>query len=100
VSTLLTELSATAHTFSCEAAAAKAQAMGARGLQTAEEARAAAAGAEAQALSVSVYGIAARHPNQHQHTDGTGVTRSLTRIKVFCLSTFEDMDEPLPAAVA
>lgn len=52
IATKLTELAATADSLSCEAAAAKAQALGAQGLHQAEEARGAAAAAEAQALRV------------------------------------------------
>lgn len=89
MSTLLTELSAQAHTFSCEAAAAKAQAMGARGLQTAEEARAAAAGAEAEALRVSVYGSTAGHLYQPQHRPYGAGTSTHAKIVAF-MGHFQD----------
>lgn len=48
----LTELTARAHTLSCQAAAAAAKAAGARGLQAGEEARASAAAAEAEGFRV------------------------------------------------
>lgn len=53
MSSRLSELTARGEALGCEAAAALAQAMAARGLQSAEETRATAAAAEAQALKVS-----------------------------------------------
>lgn len=51
----LTELTARAHTLSCQAAAAAAKSAGARGLQAGEEARARAAAAEAEGLRVRLH---------------------------------------------
>jgi hypothetical protein len=53
LSHLLSEVTARAHTLSCQAAAAAAKAAGARGLQAGEDARARAAAAEAEGLRVS-----------------------------------------------